>query len=129
MLLEMTTELRRKLIEKRQALGITVNEVAAELGVKPMTIRRWESGETTHCIHALTPLVTDFLEGKYDERFPISGMPSALSLEQEALKEQIRHLVHLYLEAREHPAVRHHILTGLHQIASGTQNSQAPGKP
>ena len=118
MLLEMTTELRRKLIEKRQALGITVNEVAAELGVKAMTVRRWESGETTRCIHALAPLVTDFLAGKYDERFPVSGRPSALSQEREALKEQIRRLVHLYLEAREHPEVRRHILTGLHQIAS-----------
>ena len=56
MLLEMTTELRMKLIEKRRSLGITVNEVAAELGVKAMTIRRWESGETAHCIHALAPL-------------------------------------------------------------------------
>ena len=118
MLLEMTTELRRRLVEKRHALGITVNEVAAELGVKPMTVRRWESGETTHCIHALAPLVTDFIAGKYDERFPISGGPSALSLEQEALKEQLRRLVHLYLEAREHPDVRRHILTGLHKIAS-----------
>ena len=118
MLLEMTTELRKKLIEKRHALGITVNEVAAELGVKAMTVRRWESGETTHCIHALAPLVNDFLEGKYDERFPISGRPSALTLEQETLKEQIRRLVHLYLEAKDHPDVRRHILTGLHQIAS-----------
>ena len=83
-----------------------------------MTVRRWESGETTHVIHALAPLLTDFLEGKYDERFPVAGRPSALSLEQEALKEQIRRLVHLYLEAREHPDVRRHILTGLRQIAS-----------
>jgi transcriptional regulator with XRE-family HTH domain len=30
----------------RTAAGVTLNEVAAEIGVTPMTVLRWERGET-----------------------------------------------------------------------------------
>ena len=120
MILEMTSELRRKLLEKRQALGITRHELAGELGVNTLTVKRWEEGPTMSCIHALSSLITDFLEGKYDERFPATKAHSLKDREHETLKEQLRALTLLYLEAREHPRVRKHILEGLQRISSAS---------
>ena len=50
------SELGRIIAGKREALGISREELAGRLGVKPKTVEKWEAGKKAPCFRQLAPL-------------------------------------------------------------------------
>ena len=63
-----TPEFQRLFKEKRLQLGFTSMELGRLLGVSYSAISRWENGRTLHSSQEYSPLVADFLAGKFDKK-------------------------------------------------------------
>ena len=73
-----TEQTRRRLRERRLALGLTYERLADALGINGSTLRKWESGTTRRCSLFCRPLIADFLSGNYDLLLrPVPVPPSA----------------------------------------------------
>ena len=54
--------------EKRLQLGFSTLKLGRLLGVSSSVISRWENGRTLHSSKEYTPLIADFLAGKFDKK-------------------------------------------------------------
>jgi len=62
-----TPELRTFLRQRRQGLGITLQQLSSVLNVNWSTIRKWEDGLTQNCRQQHIYRLAQFLSGEYDE--------------------------------------------------------------
>ncbi len=65
---EFTPEFQRLFKEKRLQLGFSTMQLGRLLGVSSSVISRWENGRTLHSSLEYTPLIADFLAGKFDKK-------------------------------------------------------------
>ena len=94
-----TEQTRRRLRERRLALGLTYERLADALGINGSTLRKWESGTTRRCSLFCRPLVADFLSGDYDlllRPFPVPppaapDLPSVLTAQDSLLLQTYHH--------------------------------------
>lgn len=71
----LTPEIRRKLREKRENLGVTSQGVAALLRVNPSSVLKWEQGRVKRVGIIVRRRVEKFMNGDYDHAFGDNGQP------------------------------------------------------
>ena len=117
MILALTKELRDAFQKKREAYGISRNELASVLGVNYMTVRRWEKGEGGTCTHALSEIFMGFLNGEYDGEIKKYHLNLDLVKSKNLALETLERIAFIYARSASNPALRKYILNRLNEMA------------
>ena len=119
---EFTPQFQLFFKEKRQQLGFSTLELGRLLGVSSIVISRWENGKTLHCSKEYTPLIADFLAGKFDskllqmhKKLHSASSSCEISYPPEAQKLAQR-IVSTYQLLSDNPALKEQFLKRLDEV-------------
>lgn len=122
----LTPELRGFLRQRRQRLGITLQQLAKILRVNWSTIRKWEDGATKNCRQQHIYRLTRFLSGEYDDLLTSMNAPASTPSWQQfppnspSMLHCIERISNIYKLCVNYPETERHLMEGLRRILQET---------
>jgi hypothetical protein len=126
----LSAQTRQRLRQKRYDLSLSFERLGKLLSVHWSTVRKWETGETSHYSAAHHEALQAFLAGDYDHRFfpgrdiaplPLPGQDyEAVPITDcRHLNCALRRISHLYQLAEKIPKLRLAILQQMEELSDG----------
>ncbi len=106
-----TPEIRTMMRERRNSLGVSLQQLAEQIGVNISTLRKWEKGEVTTCQTVHINHIVEFLNGDYDRRLKSASIDA-------------RGFMHLWASLPEYVSGRLERALTIYRICSGHPDLQ-----
>lgn len=120
-----TPEIRELMRSRRNALGVSLQQLAELLGVNISTLRKWESGQIDTCQVVHINHIVEFLSGEYDRRLKAASVEARNFLQlwtslPEEVSGRLERALTIYRICTGHPDLQDNLMDGFDNAMGGT---------